>query len=154
MKERSFIADAREATGLHDGSITRIVRVVKPQPTYWQAGKRWLGPHPRNRSQQRRADHGPGINLSSHDVVIVGPFTRELTDPGWPSRLSQALGRPVEVHYVTCPPEIRKRRLEGRGDARDLAKLIDWESFLQYYGDSAPPVFDHVAVDGSGSPGE
>lgn len=33
MIERAFQADAREAKGLHDGSITRVVRVVDPQPT-------------------------------------------------------------------------------------------------------------------------
>lgn len=32
MTERAFTADAREAKGLHDGSITRAVRVVEPQP--------------------------------------------------------------------------------------------------------------------------
>ncbi len=29
MTERAFVADAREAKGLHDGSITRVVRVVE-----------------------------------------------------------------------------------------------------------------------------
>ncbi len=32
MTERAFRADAREAKGLYDGSITRVVRVVEPQP--------------------------------------------------------------------------------------------------------------------------
>jgi len=47
VKERAFIADAREAKGLHDGSISRIVRVV---PAYQvpkttdsdDAGMRWM----------------------------------------------------------------------------------------------------------------
>ncbi len=92
-------------------------------------------------------------NLSSQDVVIVGPFTKELRDSDWPSKLFQALGCPTEVYYVCCPPETRRRRLESRGDARDLAKLGDWESFIQYYGDERPPIFEYVLIDGSDSGG-
>ncbi len=55
MKERSFVADAREARGLHDGSITRVVRVVEPQP---EASKR----HPWARSQFAGVDDkGDGV---------------------------------------------------------------------------------------------
>jgi len=88
-------------------------------------------------------------NLAIQDVVVVGPFTKELRDPNWPSAISKALGAAVEIHYVGCPPELRKRRLSNRGNARDLAKLKDWEDYLQYYGLESPPVFEHVFVDGS-----
>lgn len=88
-------------------------------------------------------------NLDFQDVVIAGPFTREIKDPRWPEKLEQVLGSLVEVHYAQCAPEIRRRRLAHRGEARDLAKLEDWESYIQYYGDERPPVFGHVLVDGS-----
>ncbi len=88
-------------------------------------------------------------NLPVQDVVIAGPFTREIRDPDWPSELASKLGSSVEAHYVQCAPEIRRRRLTRRGEARDLAKLDDWESYLGYYGDESPPVFEHVLVDGS-----
>ena len=87
-------------------------------------------------------------NLPYHDVVIVGPFTKEIRDPDWPSNLSSELGGLVEVHYVQCPPEIRRQRLAVRGDARDRAKLEDWDRYIKYYGDEHPPVFHHVLVDG------
>jgi len=87
-------------------------------------------------------------NLPTQDVVIVGPFTKELRDPDWSSKLSEILGGPVEVHYVHCPPEVRRRRLAERGDARDLAKLRDWENYIRYYEES-PPVFEHVLIDGA-----
>lgn len=83
------------------------------------------------------------------DVVVVGPFTQELRNPAWPAELSHLLGGAVEVHYVACPAEIRRRRLEERGEARDLAKLRAWEQYLQYYGEERPPVFAHVSVDGA-----
>ena len=88
-------------------------------------------------------------NLPYQDVVIVGPFTKEITDSSWPSKLKQTLGSSIEVHYVRCAHEIRRHRLALRGNARDLAKLNDWENYIQYYGDESPPVFEHVLVDGS-----
>lgn len=92
-------------------------------------------------------------NLSVQDVVIVGPFTREIRDPDWPAQLQHMLGSRVEVHYVQCAPGIRRERLVQRGNARDRAKLQDWENHVQYYGDELPPVFEHVLVDGM-EPGE
>ena len=87
-------------------------------------------------------------NLPYHDVVIVGPFTREIQDPGWPEKLSRELNSTVEVHYVQCPPNIRRQRLALRGDARDRAKLEDWDRYIRYYGDEHPPVFEHMLVGG------
>ena len=89
-------------------------------------------------------------NLLFHDVVITGPFTKEIKDPGWPEKLSGELDSPVEVHYVRCPPEIRRQRLAVRGDDRDRAKLEDWDRYVEYYGEEHAPVFEHVAVDGAG----
>lgn len=88
-------------------------------------------------------------NLPVQDVVVVGPFTKEINDPGWPVKLSKQLGGPVVVHYVKCPAEVRRERLAKRGDARDQAKLEDWKNYVRYYGDETPPVFEHVLVDGS-----
>jgi predicted kinase len=87
-------------------------------------------------------------NLPVQDVVVVGPFTKEIQEADWPARLSTHLGCAVEVHYVRCPPDVRRTRLAHRGDARDLAKLEDWDNYVRYYRDETPPVFDHVLVDG------
>ena len=88
-------------------------------------------------------------NLLFQDAVIVGPFTKEIKDPQWPSALSHSLGSLIKVHYVHCQQEVRKHRLAHRGNARDLAKLNDWENYTQYYGNESPPVFEHVLVDGT-----
>ena len=92
-------------------------------------------------------------NLPFQDVVIVGPFTKEIKDPDWPSRLEHDLGSSIEVHYVQCAQDVRRDRLAHRGDARDLAKLKDWDNYIHYYGNESPPVFDHVLVDGSNPQG-
>lgn len=87
-------------------------------------------------------------NLSVQDVIIVGPFTKEIKNADWPARLATSLGSPIEVHYVSCPTEIRRSRLAKRGDARDLAKLKGWDDYIRYYGEERAPVFGHVLVDG------
>lgn len=86
-------------------------------------------------------------NNPFQEVVIVGPFTKEMRDPNWPAKLSQLLDGPVEVHYVRCVPEERKRRLMKRRNPRDLDKLRDWENYIQYY-DENLPVFEHILIDG------
>ena len=88
-------------------------------------------------------------NLPLKNVVIAGPFTREMKNPEWPDKLAPHLGAPVEIHYVSCPSRIRKERIIRRADVRDQGKLRDWDNYLEYYGDEAPPACEHVAVDNS-----
>jgi len=91
-------------------------------------------------------------NLPFNRVVIAGPFTREIRDAQWPVQLSRKLGAPVEIHYVCCPPEVRRARLLARANARDRAKLEDWNNYIRYYGDEEPPCCEHVFVDGDTRP--
>ncbi|WP_298768739.1 ATP-binding protein [uncultured Shewanella sp.] len=86
-------------------------------------------------------------NLFLNHVVIVGPFTRELQDPDWPETLANRLQAEVIVHYVTCDPAIRKKRIQIRGHSRDRGKLKDWEEYLQYYQGENRPCFEHVLID-------
>ena len=88
-------------------------------------------------------------NLPWIDVVIVGPFTREIRNADWPSELRERLGCPVEIHYVYCRPDVRRARLIHRGNRRDEMKLRDWNNYLKYYGDEKPPEFPHVFIDTS-----
>lgn len=88
-------------------------------------------------------------NLQWCNVAIAGPFTREIRDPNWPDALSNRLQSSVEVHYVYCPPDVRKERLISRSNPRDRAKLLDWQHYIQYYGTEAAPDFPHIFVDTS-----
>jgi hypothetical protein len=90
-------------------------------------------------------------NLPWMDVVIAGPFTREIRNPDWLSELSALLDARVEVHYVYCKPGIRRERLAKRANPRDASKLKDWDNYISYYGDEQPPVFEHVYADSSRS---
>jgi predicted kinase len=87
-------------------------------------------------------------NLSHIDVVIAGPFTKELMDPEWCERLTERLGSAVEIHYVSCAPEIRRQRIAKRGNPRDDAKLRDWDTYVRYY-DETPPRCPYVLEENS-----
>ncbi len=84
-------------------------------------------------------------NLPHLDVIIVGPFTSEIQDPDFPSKLAQRFGVEVQVIFVTCDEALRKSRIEARGNPRDEVKLRDWDAYLAG-SDIRSPVFEHERV--------
>ena len=96
------------------------------------------------------------VNLVSLPVVLIAPFTRESQEKEWPVRLKNRFRVPIEIHFVTCQPEVRLERMRNRGEPRDAAKLNNWSSHLASVASELPP-FDHVLVatcqEGSGEEG-
>ena len=106
-------------------------------------------------------------NLSHTDVVIVGPFTKEMTDLEWPTQLSARLEANVLIHFVYCDSATRRERMTARSNPRDASKLADWEAHDRYYQQQLlqstnrssnsigtncnRPVFPHVFIDNSAS---
>lgn len=88
-------------------------------------------------------------NLPHCDVVLVGPFTKEIREIDWPERLAERLQAKVNIVYVFCDPRERKERLQNRRNPRDEGKFYDYEAFNLYYGDESQPVFDHSFIDTS-----
>ncbi len=88
-------------------------------------------------------------NLPHVPVVIVGPFTREIRDTEWLSKLKDRFQCPVEIYYLYCDPQERYQRLVDRANPRDRLKFKDYNTFNQYYGEEAPPAFEHIYVDTS-----
>ena len=84
-------------------------------------------------------------NLSHLSVVMVGPFTREIQNLGWPDELRKRFNCKVEFHFVSCDDEVRRERIKLRGNPRDSLKLKEWGAYLSS-SSSAPPVFDHLIV--------
>jgi predicted kinase len=89
-------------------------------------------------------------NLDHVSVVIVGPFTRELRNARWPDQLRDRLGVAPKIWHLTCDDEVRRQRIEHRGNPRDQGKLVDWK---QHVRDAPPaePAFDVNRVDTSQS---
>jgi predicted kinase len=89
-----------------------------------------------------------GENLPHVSVVIVGPFTRELKNAAWPKELSDRFGVQPTVWYCHCDDEIRRQRIEKRGNPRDAGKLDNWQ---QHVADApvTEPAFEAKRVDTS-----
>ena len=85
-------------------------------------------------------------NLPHLPVVLAGPFTREGGDPDWPARLEHRLGVPPVLHFVWCPPDLRRARILARRESRDRPKLAAWPAYAATCRES-PPVWPHTFVD-------
>jgi len=84
-------------------------------------------------------------NLPQVPVVLAGPFTREGGEVDWPERLERRLGVRPLLHFVWCPPEIRRQRMIDRGEERDLPKLRDWDGYAASCREERP-LWEHVFV--------
>ena len=81
-------------------------------------------------------------NLPHANVVIVGPFSRELADPLWPQKLEKRFGVAPQVWFLVCDDNLRKQRIQNRANPRDAGKLVDWEKHVA----QAPPVEPSFSV--------
>lgn len=88
-------------------------------------------------------------NINHRNVVIVGPFTKEIRNDYWLSELKAKFKTDVEVYYLYCSPKERRKRIIERANPRDRYKLDDWNKMQAYYGEEERPVFRHIFVDTS-----
>lgn len=85
-------------------------------------------------------------NLPQVPVVLAGPFTREGSEADWPDCLEQRLGTRPVLHFVWCPPALRRERMIERGEERDLPKLCAWEDYVAQCREERP-VWEHRFVE-------
>jgi predicted kinase len=86
-------------------------------------------------------------NLEHLPCVIVGPFTTERRQAGWPNLLEARLLTTVRIYYVHCPRDQRRQRLVQRRNPRDAAKLRRWELFAPEREDQETLPFVHEDID-------
>ncbi|MEM6366333.1 MAG: AAA family ATPase [Planctomycetota bacterium] len=87
-------------------------------------------------------------NLTHLPVIVIGPFTQELRDAGWPQKIEVRFGVQPIIWFLECPDEIRRVRIERRGNPRDQAKLFDWQNHVAT-APPAQPAFDVRRIDTS-----
>ena len=81
-------------------------------------------------------------------VLLVGPFTAQIRDPGtWRSWTRQLAGGEVHLVWVSCDPEILRERLIARGSERDGAKLAAYAQFVDRMRPDEPPPVPHSVID-------
>lgn len=84
---------------------------------------------------------GRGLRL-----VLVAPFTAELSGGAEWAALVEALGQAPVVVWLDAPAALRRERTRTRGESRDAVQADP-------AGEASAPVVDHVRVDASAAPG-
>ena len=86
-------------------------------------------------------------NIDFNSVILVAPFTKEIRNPNWRAELELTFKVKVSIIYLHCDQEVKFHRMKTRNVKRDEAKLKDWETYLKYFGEEAPPACPHKAMD-------
>ncbi|MEY3579176.1 MAG: hypothetical protein RI984_280 [Pseudomonadota bacterium] len=78
------------------------------------------------------------------NVILVGPFTRELMAGKFfhPTELGLPASTNCRIAWIDLDSEVARQRIEHRADARDAYKLAHWETYLQRRVE--PPVHHHL----------
>jgi hypothetical protein len=80
-------------------------------------------------------------------VIVVAPFTREISDAQFQQTLQERFGVDVEIHFVRCSRVQRFERMKQRANPRDTSKLANWDEFLKYYGSETGPACPHIIIE-------
>ncbi len=91
-----------------------------------------------------------------NSVILDVPHVTQVQDPAWCSLirlLALRNGARLIAVRCRCSEESLRRRLAGRGEARDLWKLDNWEEFLRREPSDVVIPFEHLDVD-TDSPAE
>ena len=87
--------------------------------------------------------------ISAHGcpVLLSGPFTSQIRDPGRWRVWVDKLGGEVRLVWVRSDPATLRDRLRRRGSPRDTGKLADFAGFLARMRPDEPPPVPHVEID-------
>ncbi|MFP5406742.1 MAG: AAA family ATPase [Gammaproteobacteria bacterium] len=80
------------------------------------------------------------------NVVLVGPFSREVKDRRMfdPELLELPPATLVHVIWVSIAEDLARARIEARGDARDRYKLEHWDEYRLRRFDPAPALYPEL----------
>jgi predicted kinase len=81
-------------------------------------------------------------------VLLSGPFTRQIHDPGrWRSWVAGLGGDPVRLVWVRSDAATLRHRLTSRDSGRDTAKLADFGAFTTRMRPDDRPAAPHEVID-------
>jgi predicted kinase len=81
-------------------------------------------------------------------VLLSGPFTRQIHEPGqWRSWTAGLGGDPVHLVWIRSDAETLRGRLLSRASGRDTGKLADFAAFTARIRLDDPPAVPHTVID-------
>jgi predicted kinase len=81
-------------------------------------------------------------------VLLSGPFTQQIHDPGrWRSWAAELGGGDVRLVWVRSDAATLRQRLAARGSGRDTGKLADFAAFTARMRLDDIPAVPHAAID-------
>ncbi|GAY09049.1 putative P-loop ATPase [Pseudonocardia sp. N23] len=81
-------------------------------------------------------------------VLLSGPFTGQIRDPGrWVQWVEALGGSEVRLVWIRSDAATLRHRLEHRGSPRDTGKLAAFDAFLERMRPADPPPVPHLEID-------
>ncbi|MFB4320458.1 AAA family ATPase [Actinomadura sp. 21ATH] len=88
------------------------------------------------------------IRAAGCPVLLSGPFTGQIRDPGrWAEWTAELGGPDVRLVWIRSDAATLRHRLEARGLERDRGKLAGFEAFVERMRPEEPPPVPHAEVD-------
>lgn len=107
----------------------------------------WYDTNIKLHEYQGLTDTAREIRAFGCPVLLVAPFTGQIRDPDrWLEWSAQLGGGQVHLVWVSCDPEILRRRLLARASERDGAKLDAYAQFVERMRPDEPPPVPHFAI--------